>query len=407
MTYKPIDEILVEQVSQTFKALSDPTRIKILHLLFQKECSVGEMANQLEMQQSTISHQLKYLKQLHLVKNRRVKTMYYYSPDDDHVMNLLDQTIEHTKIHEGGGKMGHHEQNHGHAHHHTDNVRVLFWSFLAIFTFMIVEAVGGFLTNSLALMSDAGHMLSDAAALGLSLLAFKIGERKATKDKTYGFRRFEIIAAFINGVTLIVISLYILYEAFHRFFDPPNVSANMMIIACIGLVVNIGVAWMLMRGDSQDNLNIRSALLHVFGDLLGSVGAIIAGLLILLFNWNIADPIASVVVAILILYSGIHITKDAVHILMEGKPGNVNVADLKQALSELDGVENVHDLHVWSITSELPMMSCHLVVNETVDRDHLLLTANELIKNNFQVSHCTLQIEGVNTTIQQDCNYCH
>jgi len=303
--------------------------------------------------------------------------------------------------------MGHHDQNHGHAHHHADNVRVLFWSFLAIFTFMIVEAVGGFLTNSLALMSDAGHMLSDAAALGLSLLAFKIGERKATKDKTYGFRRFEIIAAFINGITLIVISLYILYEAFHRFFDPPNVSANMMIIACIGLAVNIGVAWMLMRGDSQENLNIRSALIHVLGDLLGSVGAIIAGVLILLFNWNIADPIASVVVSILILYSGIHITKDAVHILMEGKPANVNVADLKQALSELDGVENVHDLHVWSITSELPMMSCHLVVNETIDRDLLLLTANKLVKNNFQISHCTLQIEGVNTTIQQDCNYCH
>src|SRR5699024_6999148 len=142
-------------------------------------------------------------------------------------------------------KMGHHDQNHGHAHHHTDNVRVLFWSLFAFFTFMIVEAVGGFLTNSLDLMSDVGHMLNDSAAAGLSLLAFKIGVRNATKDKTYGFRRFEIIAAFINGITLIVISLYILYEAFHRFFDPPNVSASMMIIACIGLVVNIGVAWML------------------------------------------------------------------------------------------------------------------------------------------------------------------
>src|SRR5699024_1346578 len=154
--------------------------------------------------------------------------------------------------------MGHHDQNHSHAHHHTDNVRMLFWSFLASFTCMIVQADGGFLINSLAYISDGVHALSDARAVGVSLLAFKIRERKATKDKTYGFRRFEIIAAFINGITLIVISLYILYEAFHRFFDPPNVSASMMIIACIGLVVNIGVAWMLMRGDSQDNLNIRS-----------------------------------------------------------------------------------------------------------------------------------------------------
>lgn len=303
-------------------------------------------------------------------------------------------------------KLGH-DHDHGHPHHHTDNVRVLFWSFIAIFTFMIVEAIGGFFTNSLALLSDAGHMLSDAAALGLSLLAFKIGERKASQDKTYGYKRFEIIAAFINGVTLIVISLYIFYEAFHRFLAPPNVSSSMMIIACIGLVVNIIVAWMLMRGDSQDNLNIRSALLHVLGDLLGSVGAIIAGLLILLFNWNIADPIASVVVSVLILYSGIRITKDAVHILMEGKPDNVNVDNLKKSLSELDGVENVHDLHVWSITSEFPAMSCHIVVNNTIDRDHLLLMANNIIKDNFQISHCTLQLEGIDTIIHQDCDNCH
>ena len=248
-----------------------------------------------------------------------------------------------------------HSHGHDHGHHTTSNKKVLFFSFLLITFFMVVEAVGGFLTNSLALISDAGHMLSDAAALGLSLLAFKIGERQATYSKTYGYRRVEIIAAFINGLTLIIISLYIFYEAFQRFIEPPNVSASMMIIAFIGLVVNIVVAWMLMRGDSQENLNIRSALLHVLGDLLGSIGAIVAGILILLFGWDIADPIASVIVAILIVISGIRVTKDSIHILMEGKPTNINVEEVKSKLMELPGIDDVHDFHIWSITSNFQL----------------------------------------------------
>ncbi|WP_077704514.1 cation diffusion facilitator family transporter [Virgibacillus dokdonensis] len=300
-----------------------------------------------------------------------------------------------------------HNHNHSHGHHHgTSNKKALLFSFILITFFMVVEAVGGFLTNSLALLSDAGHMLSDAAALGLSLLAFKIGERQANTSKTYGYRRFEIIAAFINGVTLIVISIYIFYEAFQRFMEPPNVSASMMIIAIIGLIVNIIAAWVLMRGDSQENLNIRSALLHVFGDLLGSIGAIIAGILILLFNWNIADPIASVIVAFLIVISGIRITKDSIHILMEGKPSHVDVKEIKKQLLELQGVEHVHDLHVWSITSEFPALSCHLVVQDSIDRDNLLMKANDLLKKNFSISHCTLQLEGENARIQEECEDC-
>lgn len=303
--------------------------------------------------------------------------------------------------------MEHHHDHHGHSHHHTDNIRVLFISFILIFLFMIVEAIGGFLTNSLALLSDAGHMLSDAAALGLSLFALKLGQKSATSDKTYGFRRFEIIAAFINGITLIAISLYIFYEAYHRFLEPPNVSAKMMVIAIIGLIVNIFVAWMLMRGDSKGNLNIRSALLHVFGDLLGSVGAIIAGILILLFNWNLADPIASVIVAILIIVSGIRITKDSIHILMEGKPEHINVDEMKEMLLNIEGVQDIHDLHVWSITSEFPSLSCHLVVDDSVRRDDLLQEANEIIKTKFSISHCTIQLEGIDSKLHNDCYSCH
>lgn len=294
----------------------------------------------------------------------------------------------------------------GHDHHHTSNTKVLFWSFIAIFTFMIVEVIGGLLTNSLALLSDAGHMLSDAAALGLSLIAFKVGTKKATDTKTYGYRRFEIVAAFINGVTLLGISLIILYEAYHRFLEPPNVSASMMFIAIIGLIVNVVVALILMRGDSHDNLNIRSALIHVFGDLLGSVGAIIAGILIYLFSWNIADPIASVIVAILILVSGFRITMDALHVLMEGKPEDLDVGALKETLANLKGVSTIHDVHVWSITNEFPAMTCHLVVDKQVNRDILLEQASNLIKETYDISHITIQLEGENSSIYQNCEYC-
>lgn len=297
--------------------------------------------------------------------------------------------------------MGHHHD------HHTANTKVLFWSFIAIFTFMIVEAIGGWLTNSLALLSDAGHMLSDAAALGLSLLAFKIGTKQATDYKTYGYRRFEIIAAFINGMTLLMISLIIFYEAYQRFLEPPNVSASMMIIAFIGLLVNLLVAWLLMRGDSSENLNIRSALLHVFGDLLGSVGALTAGIFIYLFNWNLADPIASVIVAVLILMSGFKITKDALHILMEGKPEELDVEELKDTLLSLDGVKRIHDVHVWSITNEFPMMTCHLVIEDAIDRDELLERATMVIEEKFQISHSTIQLEGINSLFYQNCEYCH
>ncbi|MUV36288.1 Cadmium, cobalt and zinc/H(+)-K(+) antiporter [Lentibacillus sp. JNUCC-1] len=298
--------------------------------------------------------------------------------------------------------MGH---NHSHEHH-TDNKKVLFISFLIIFGFMIVEAIGGFLTNSLALLSDAGHMLSDAASLGLSLIAFKIGTKKATESKTYGYSRMEILAAFINGITLIVISVYIFYEAYKRFLEPPEVSASMMIIAAIGLVVNIVVAWMLMRGDSKENLNIRSALLHVFGDLLGSIGALVAGVLILLFSWNIADPIASVVVAILIISSGIRITRDAAHVLMEGKPDNINVEDIHNELVGITEVKDAHHLHVWSITSDFPALTCHLVVDSDVDRDKILVAAQKMLKNKFGISHSTIQIEGKNTATNTEGESC-
>ncbi len=220
-----------------------------------------------------------------------------------------------------------HSHSHGHHHHHTGNKRALFGAFVLIASFMVVEVIGGFLTNSLALLSDAGHMLSDAVALGLSFFAIKLGERQATKSKTYGYKRFEIIAAALNGITLLAISIYIVVEAFQRIADPPEVqSLGMLTISVIGLIVNILAAFMLMRGDKDENLNVRSAFLHVIGDMLGSVGAISAALLIYFFGWGIADPIASVIVAFLILISGWRVTRDSFHILMEGAPQQIDSA---------------------------------------------------------------------------------
>ncbi|MFE8703159.1 cation diffusion facilitator family transporter [Cytobacillus sp. FJAT-54145] len=305
---------------------------------------------------------------------------------------------------------GHHHHNHHHDHHHhthNANKKVLLISFLLIFTFMIVEVIGGFVTNSLALLSDAGHMLSDAFALGLSLAAFKLSEKTASSEKTFGYKRFEILAAFINGITLIGISLYIFWEAYHRFANPPKVSTGMMLIAVIGLLVNIVVAWILLKGDTSENLNLRSAFLHVLGDLLGSVGAIIAGGLIYFFSWNIADPIASVLVAVLVLISGWGVTKDSIHVLMEGVPTNISIENVKASIKKVEGVKDVHDLHVWAITSDFPSLSCHIVVDANVNRDIILKELTETLKVKHHLKHITLQIEGEDFEHEDLREFCH
>ncbi|ASN07467.1 cation diffusion facilitator family transporter [Virgibacillus necropolis] len=270
-------------------------------------------------------------------------------------------------------------------------------SFIIITAYMIVEAIGGFLTNSLALLSDAGHMLSDSISLGVGLLAFTLGEKVSNHSKTYGYKRFEILAAVFNGVTLVLIALYIFYEAFQRFTDPPEVaSTGMLTIAIVGLLVNIFVAWILMRGDTKENLNLRAAFLHVLGDLLGSVGAIVAALLIMFFNWGWADPLASVMVAILVLISGWRVTKDAIHILMEGTPKNIKLDDIIQTMENVQGIFSIHDLHVWSITSGQNALSCHAVVDSdlSVRSCQKLLRTIEHELEHKGIGHVTIQMEN-------------
>ncbi|MGD7009658.1 cation diffusion facilitator family transporter [Metabacillus sp. 84] len=299
--------------------------------------------------------------------------------------------------------MGH---NHDHQHHHgTSNKNALLQAFLLIAVFMLVEVVGGILTNSLALLSDAGHMLSDAAALGLSFFAIQFGVKKADASKTYGYKRFEILAAFINGLTLMILSLLIIWEAVKRFSSPPEIAGTgMLVISFLGLLVNAAAAFILMRGDKKDNLNVRSAFLHVLGDLLGSAGAIIAAFLILFFGWGAADPVASIFTAGLIAVSGWRVTKDSFHVLMEGVPPNIPIDAVKERLVKIDGVCGVYDLHVWSITSDFPALSCHLAVREGSSGKQIIKLANQLLREEFDLHHTTIQIDEENQTSHDHCN---
>ena len=294
----------------------------------------------------------------------------------------------------------HHEHAHGHDHGHgiggkrEGNTSALRWAFGITTLILVAEAVGGWLTNSLALLSDAGHMLSDAASLGLSLLAIHFAQKPASASKSYGYRRLEILAALANGVALFVIAVAISWEAAHRLFAPPPVaSLPMMGIAGIGLAANLASAWVLLRqGDVKDNLNLRSAYLHVLGDALGSVGAIVAGALMFLFGWNIADPIVSVMVALLILRGAWGVVSQSLHILMEGAPAGANVEAIVASLASIKGVCNVHDVHVWTVTSGYDVFSGHIVVCRGTNISCVVREGATILEKEFGIRHSTLQV---------------
>ena len=287
---------------------------------------------------------------------------------------------------------------HEHSHSHSGNKKVLRVSFIVIAVFMVVEIVGGLLTNSLALLSDAGHMFSDAAALGLSLLAFHFGERPGSRSNTFGYKRFEILAALLNGLTLMLIAVWIVYEAVGRFANPPEIaSTGMLVVSVIGLLVNIFVAWYMHRGgDTEENINMRGAYLHVLGDLLGSVGAIAAAVLMMAFGWRWADPLASVIVALLIAKSGWGVLKSSSHILMEGAPANIHCDDIVAEIKKVNGVESVHDLHIWTITSGLHALSCHIVVDGSLsvaEAEQIVYEVEHQLQHQ-NISHVTVQTES-------------
>lgn len=291
----------------------------------------------------------------------------------------------------------HHDHSHDHGHHHGKgaNKKALLISLVIITGFLIVEVIGGIFTNSLALLSDAGHMLSDSSALFLSLIAMYFAAKPPSPSKTYGFYRFEILAALLNGVTLVLISIYIFWEAYKRLIAPPEVaSLSMMGIAFVGLLANIAAAFVLMRGDYKNNLNMRSAFLHVLGDMFGSFGAIVAGFLMWKFGWYIADPIISIMVGILIITSAWRVTKESINVLMEGTPSTIDTEQVTVALAGIPGVKSVHDLHIWTVTSGFDSLTCHLHVEDDIPSYPVLREAIQLLKQKFSITHATIQIEN-------------
>lgn len=287
------------------------------------------------------------------------------------------------------------------SHHHDHNISVnqdnkkrVFIAMLMTFGFMLAEVIGGIISGSLALLADAGHMLSDGVSLLLSWVAFIYSDKQADFKRTFGWHRFQTLAAFVNGLTLLAIAVWIIWEAGWRFYQPVEVMAKpMFVIAVFGLLVNV-IVFKILQGGDHDNLNLKSAMIHVMGDLLGSVAAILAAVLIYLFAWHWADPLLSLLVALLIMRSGWFVVKKATHILLEGSPDVIDIEAIKnKIIADIKTVTDVHHVHTWSLTNDKHLMSLHIKVNEHVDDYDVLWETKELIQHNFPIFHTTIQIE--------------
>jgi cobalt-zinc-cadmium efflux system protein len=297
--------------------------------------------------------------------------------------------------HHHGHSHGHgHSHAHGHSHGGGGNARRLFAVLVLTALYMVAEVVGGMLSHSLALLADAGHMLSDVAALGLSLFAAWISRRPPTPARSYGFHRTEILAALANAATLIAISIWVCVEAWHRLHAPPEVAGRIvMAIASGGFVINLVGMWVLNAGR-HDNLNVRGAWLHVATDALGNIGTVVAGALVVYAGLAWADPAASVLIALLVCWSSWALLRESVDVLMEGTPSGIDPDRVRDALCGAEGVQAVHDLHIWSITSGQVAMSAHVAVTgERPDREVLPLLCT-VLREHFSITHVTLQLEA-------------
>jgi cobalt-zinc-cadmium efflux system protein len=273
---------------------------------------------------------------------------------------------------------------------------------VVIFIFMLVEIVGGIYSHSLALLADAGHMVSDAVALGMSWLAIHVGKRRADADRSYGYKRLEVLAAFVNGCSLFVIAGWIIYEAIGRFGAPSPVQGGlMMIVATAGLVAN-AVVFVILNAGNRENLNLRSAWLHVFGDLLGSVAAIVAAGVILATGWFPIDPLLSVLVALLILKSAYQIVRSSAHILLEGTPEGFDITAMRNDLnSVIPPGADIHHVHVWCLTAQNLLVTLHVHNPAGGSTQALIAAINQRLRDHFGISHSTIQIETA------DCDDVH
>lgn len=273
------------------------------------------------------------------------------------------------------------------------NKKSLWIAFLLTSSYMGAEAVGGILTGSLALLADAGHMLTDAGALGLALFAIRYAERPASPQKTYGYLRTEILAALANAVALLLVSGYILYEAWSRFRQPPEVQgAPMMIVAAIGLILNF-ISMRMLASAAGESLNAKGAYLEVLSDALGSVGVIVAGVIVMTTGWNLADPIIGAGIGLFIVPRTWTLLKESVHILLEGTPARIDLVALEAAVKAVNGVVAIHDIHVWTLTSGWDALSAHVTVADSAGQPRILTELQSLLKKDFEIEHATLQLE--------------
>lgn len=284
---------------------------------------------------------------------------------------------------------------HDHGQQNRENSRRVLAALCLTGIFMVVEVAGGIISGSLALLADAGHMLTDTMALGLSAYAFRVAAKPADASRSYGYLRAQIIAAFVNGLSLLVIVGWILFEAVIRLIEPPDViGSTMLVVASIGLMVNV-VSFLILHGGDQDNLNVRGAALHVLGDLLGSVAAIVAAVVIIRTGWMPIDPILSMLVAMLILRSAWRLVKRSAHILLEGAPEWFDVDDMREKIMKfVPEVIEIHHVHVWGLTPQHPMLTMHVVLaNLIADTTPIVRRVKEVLSREFAVDHSTIEIE--------------
>ena len=291
----------------------------------------------------------------------------------------------------------HHHHNHFHNHQKNMSLKPLTYAFVFNLIYLFIEVVGGLLTQSLALLSDAGHMLTDVFALGIAIYAGYLATKPKSSQKTYGYLRAEILGAFLNGVLLLVISGSILYTAFHRLINPvPVHPEGLIVVAFIGLLVNVVSAVFLYK-QQKHNLNIRGAFVHLISDALGSVGALVSGVIIYFKDLYYADSIISLVIALLIFASAYNIIKESSNILLESVPSNIDYDEVRESLLALQYVEDVHDLHIWTLGSGAVMLSAHVCLKDEFKTiafwEECLVESEEILLSTFNIEHSTLQVE--------------
>ena len=293
----------------------------------------------------------------------------------------------------------------GSASPHADDQRRLLGALWLTGGFMVVEVVGGLMAGSLALLADAGHMLTDTAALGFACVAVLVAKRPIDAQRSYGYHRFPVLAAYVNAVTLLLIVAWIAVEAVGRMRQPVEIlEGPMLAVAVVGLLVNLA-AFRMLHGGESDSLNVRGALVHVLGDLLGSAAAVVAALVIMATGWTLIDPILSLLVALLVLRSAVSLLRRSGHVLMEGRPEHLDPADVARTIAEtVPEVRDVHHMHIWSLSPGRPVMTLHARVDRGAVHDHALQRVFACLREHFGVSHATVQLEHGDCTARTECS---